>query len=251
MLNMKKTNLCIYETKDYEQFKLWKENRIVKRNSNLEREIMQCNKLPFHPITVTPDGFVIDGQNRLAICEENDETVYVMVDEDGKLDDIKQVQSGKVWSQMDFLHHFAESGNKDYHFMREMVKSYGVPIATIIDCFSVGEAGSIIRRFRKGEIRLKHKHSDIERYLLKYRDIAMTCKKFLQVNKLKKNLVVTILRLCSHPKFDHRIMIHKIDTYPDKLLFLNKFDSKVTIREKLVELYNYNAKNGERKFKDN
>lgn len=48
------TDLIIYETNNYDQFKYIDINRKISKNYELERSILTHNKLQYNPLVVTP-----------------------------------------------------------------------------------------------------------------------------------------------------------------------------------------------------
>ena len=84
----------IYKTTDYSQFKFLPGNRKIAGNILIE-SILEKNKLATHPIVVSKDMFVIDGQHRLDAASSLGIPIYYIIDEDFEPDDITLVSEPK------------------------------------------------------------------------------------------------------------------------------------------------------------
>src|SRR5208283_2271794 len=71
------------KTDDYDNFKLKEDNRSINPNhvKKLIESINQHNDLHLHPIIVTPEMEVIDGQHRLMAARKLEIPIYYLVDE--------------------------------------------------------------------------------------------------------------------------------------------------------------------------
>ena len=79
MTYTKKTDLVIYETNDYEKFKLLGLNRPLTDNHSLEQVIKENNLLKYNAMIVTPDFEVLDGQHRLEICKKLGMPIFYII----------------------------------------------------------------------------------------------------------------------------------------------------------------------------
>jgi len=107
------------------QFKFYKSNReINKRNlKNITNSIKIYGQL--HPILVTSDGYILDGQHRyLALKELGFEIWYTINTEKGKevIEEMNNIH--KHWSNVDRVMNQAEDGFKDLALLVEQINIY-------------------------------------------------------------------------------------------------------------------------------
>src|SRR6266702_2300004 len=112
----------------YGLFKLMGGNRIINYNHVKElKRSMEAHPelLPFNPIEVNENMFIIDGQHRWAACKELGLPVYYMINKGGSLEETRvENVTQRRWSLMDFAHSYAEGGNKDYKMFLRMVHDF-------------------------------------------------------------------------------------------------------------------------------
>lgn len=233
----KKTDLCIYETNDYSIFKNYGSNRIISKNQRLENEIIEHNKLKFHPITVDKDMNIVDGQHRVEICKKNNLKVYYMIDENSVEEDVKFLQSSRNWIASDFLYHYSKLGRENYTFMDEMIKKYEVSISGFIRCFEKGESRDK-QKYRKGCVEFRYGKEKIQSTLVKFSAVLNCCRSYFKKKKFHRNFETALIIICMCKNFSKDRMITAINTNPDDLEIAIKFNYTDTILEKLVELYN-------------
>lgn len=116
----------VYETSDYSLFKLRKDNRPVKEVNvvALAQSIKGMGQK--HPIAVTSNYVVTDGQHRLAACKKLNIPVKYIIDKNAMTTkEIAQLQSAsKAWNKKDFAHSYAEDGIEAYKLYNLFVKDY-------------------------------------------------------------------------------------------------------------------------------
>lgn len=171
MTYTKKTNLEVYETTDYSQFKYYDSNRKITRNSSLENDILKTNKLKYHPITVNTEKKVIDGQHRLDICIRNKLPVYFIIDNESIETDIMSVQSAKKWKQSDFLKFYCTKGKIAYQIIDNAIETHRVCITSLIRVFCVNLGNQTARLFMTGDIQLKYEEDYIYEILKQYQEV--------------------------------------------------------------------------------
>lgn len=155
----------IKKTKDYEQFKFFDENRDVKTNkvNRLVDSILRTNKLKVNPIIVNKANYIVDGQHRLKAAEELGESIYYIVDDDAKLDDVIPIQTQYAWTMVDYLSYWIQKGKKDYELLDRFVKSYGLSLSVSMYLLAGAgpnqrkngdKPGSLIGYFKEGRYKV-------------------------------------------------------------------------------------------------
>lgn len=118
----------IYYTDDYSIFKAQEGNRKVNISTVkiLEKKILDCNLLSYHPILVDSDYFVIDGQHRLSVARSNNLIIHyiIMSDKAGLSITQKINTTGKQWTTRDFLESYCSTDNINYLEFNNLLKRY-------------------------------------------------------------------------------------------------------------------------------
>lgn len=108
----------IYETTDYDQFKVLTGNRPVDEThvKRLMRKIEnEGNLTPEHPIEVNEDKEVVDGQHRLEALKRLGMPAYFVIRPGLNVDNVASLNTGnKNWTWQDFARHWSERGNENY-----------------------------------------------------------------------------------------------------------------------------------------
>ena len=99
--------LKYFKTGDYGRFKFFKYNRTVGTNKNIEKSIEVVDMTECCPIIVTPDFYIIDGQNRFEICKKKGKPIYYIIYHGNpELAMVALNTSTRVWRQEDWLHYY-------------------------------------------------------------------------------------------------------------------------------------------------
>lgn len=123
----------VFKTYDYSKFKRVVGNREVKVTKKLRNSIME--KGIINPITVTKEGYVIDGQHRLQVAEETGIPIEykVMVNTSEGSDILQEVNISKQWGIRDYIHKYGEEGNTEYTKLIDVYTSVkGKPLTAIV-----------------------------------------------------------------------------------------------------------------------
>jgi len=241
MFYTRKTNLVIYETNDYDQFKFIVENRDVTKNKELERVIEKNDKLKYNPLIVTPDKEILDGQHRLTIAKKLGKPVYFIVDNEGDKRDVQDLNVGnKNWSMNDHLHHHAKLGNKDYKYIAEIQKNHRISLSTLLDAFCYGSRDPKNNVFKRGEMRVKFKPEEIAEALRCYDEIYEHFHFLTKKRYFTRSFQIILAKLLLHPKYDHERMMKVIKKNPDGFIAANVLTDSENIRKALLDnLYNH------------
>lgn len=150
----------VYETTDYGKFKKLKGNRELTSKSTILSSIKK-HGLCYCPIIVNEKFEVIDGQNRLAACEELGIPVIYILQPGADSETCRALNYGqKNWSSKDFIHFFAENGNESYQRLELLIAEFGkefsfvgvLPFATARYGGAYGDSGSPQADIKKGAL---------------------------------------------------------------------------------------------------
>ena len=102
----------IYETSDYDMFKLSKSNRNVAYRKELFEE---AKKGFIAPIVVDKNMIVIDGQSRLFHARKAEVPIKFFVDENiSEKDIVRMNTTQKSWTNKDYIESYANQGSEEY-----------------------------------------------------------------------------------------------------------------------------------------
>lgn len=161
--------LQVRRTKNYDQFRKIKGNRKVQMGhvNNLVKMISKYNLLPHFVGVVTKDGYIIDGQHRLEAAKANDLWFYFTIVPE-KIDDIIVSLVNAVqlkWTVDNYINFFADRGEKQYRWIRELHEQYKVSNSSLIVFFTGGIGSGSLRNMREGKLQVFN-NSEEEQYLL-------------------------------------------------------------------------------------
>lgn len=175
-------NLQIQRTKNYDQFLTIKGNRKVNMGhvNNLVKMIAKYNLLPQFVGVVTKDGYLIDGQHRLEAAKANDLWFYFSIIPE-TVDDVIVSLVNAVqlkWTVDDYVNFFADRGNKQYSWIRDLHTQHKVSNSSLIQYFTGGKGNGSLFKMRAGEL-VVYKSQEDQEYLLALLEGYMDLKRSL------------------------------------------------------------------------
>ena len=116
----------VYSTANYDAFKILNGNRSVlePRKRMIMKSIKERGWIR-NPIIINENMEIIDGQGRFEALKEMSIPVEFVLHERATIDDcialnIKQ----KNWGNLDYIHCYAETGNKEYILLEKLIEEY-------------------------------------------------------------------------------------------------------------------------------
>ena len=116
----------IYETKEYEKFKIyeWNRNINVATINKINKSVTE-NGWRVEPIIVNEEYGVIDGQHRLKYASENNLPIYYMVIPGLTKNDCQMMNSIRSsWLVADYIEFYAIQGNSSYTMLLNLDSVY-------------------------------------------------------------------------------------------------------------------------------
>lgn len=208
------SDIKIFHTLDHETFKTQEGNRDLASSDlkKIEKKILDNNLLRYHPILVSKEYHVIDGQHRLEVAKRNNLDVYFIVMEaESTLETTQLINTtGKPWQVKDFLKSYIALGNEEYIKFNKYLQKY--KFLTTSQLIGIAVVGGLNKAgatdlFRSGKIKLRD--SDfIEKILndIQYYDGTSV--------RLSKNTHFQRFITATNKKgieFNHKRMIAKIE----------------------------------------
>lgn len=227
------TNLKIYETNDYDIFKIYTSNRDLINNKKLEKVILERNNLKYNPLIVSKDYEVLDGQHRLHVAKKHNLPIYYIVKEDAEICDIQKMNIANTnWRLKDHAKYFMSLGKYNYEFLMSLHENYGIPIASILMYFSKNYERT---SYKNGDLRFRYEFSEMIHYAKMFKDI-MT--KFYEISLGKKpdrHFINALLHIVSQPDYDHEFFLRQIDNTKVQILVAAKYNKTEDCKNILLE----------------
>lgn len=254
-----KTVAQVYETTDYDKFKILYGNRETDHVKRLKKSFEE--KLIPNAIIVNEKYEIIDGQNRFKALKEMGKPVwYYMVPGLNIYDVALLNQYAKNWTQKDYVRMYSKLGVPAYKTIEEFSSKYqelGLSNCLIILSFSAKkqsgcpvsdaakrESGNI-EYFKTGKFVIKDidKSTEIADAIMQYKNIQgqLGTPVFRHVP-----FVVTMSRLLKDNKFDNAEMLKKAQKFPQLFYRCINGDGYIDMLE---TLYNYCRRGEKVRFK--
>ena len=228
----------VYQTTNYDQFKLSEKNR------NILLTVKQFNAFKedgvISPIFVNEDMVVIDGQHRLEYAKRTNTPIeYIVIQGLGDDTIVKLNTTQRAWSTIDYIEAYANDGSQNYVDLVKLVKRFNNLKATVIATIAtdVPDGGSITRSIKDGTLKEINMPEAIEK-------LELIESVFEGEPRLKprQTLVISIYNLLKIKKFDLRRLIIKMNALREKDMNSVKYDLatayKSTVTKTLLDVYN-------------
>jgi hypothetical protein len=160
----------VYETKDYQVFKLRRDNRDIKDNLNLKEELKAHGII--QPILVNEKYEVIDGQNRLDIAIKLGLPVPYIVKPGAGKTEIKSVNTtSNRWDINDYINTYAKDGVEEYEKMKRLLASYNITPGVMCSlAFNTTDSQRPYNKVRDGRLQF-YNYDFLVDYLEFYKDL--------------------------------------------------------------------------------
>lgn len=247
----------IHVTQDYNKFKKLSYNRAVNHTRKLFEVIDNCNKLYLHPIIVTPEFKIIDGQHRWEYAQQRQVPLYYIVDNDfSPVDLIAHNTAASNWTPMNFAKFFmscdgdiiSAETKESYKLMLLLNEKYNLPFDATSRLYIAQrginrECRSLSKSFREGKLELRFPYHIIITSAEKISAIM----KFIHSQKISKrfdcNTIKAFHLISDLEGYDEEKFLNKIDSNLDDLVTALKFKKADEIFTRLLSIYNKNSKN--------
>lgn len=244
----------IFKTKNYDKFKLIKENRpLNQKNIKKLRESIRRNGYKIsNPIIVNRRGEILNGQHREFICEENGIPLYFTLDDsENNLKLMVDLQIQEDWKLYNFITSYTKLGVQDYINFSNMTEDEDISVSLGIWLLYSSRNGDVQAEIRMGK--LKCTEEDVLRVkecLLKIREIRDVIPNKLKDEKnLRKKfktekICVPLMCIMKEKNYSHKRMLKQVQECYYSIKYQNMFDAG----DSFVNIYNYrlNNKSGKR-----
>lgn len=235
----------IYQTHDYEKFKIMDGNRNINKQ-HLERiKLNILKQYVLSPILVNEKFEIVDGQHRFTALKELKMPIHYFMTKGLTIKECQLLNSySSNWTSMDYIKSFSNIGNQNYKRIMDFIEKYpfiqnAYTIIYLLQGKKTNVSGSILANIKTGQFDLNQK--DFDRAC----NIADKINDFKKVTSEYTNTLFqrAIMQIILHPEYNHDRMIAKFE-----LIGAAKFHRCFSILEyyKLFsEIYNYRARKGD------
>lgn len=227
----------LYKTKNYKKFKIMKGNRDV--NSLYVNQLVQLMKqngnLTYErPVEVNHDGYVLDGQHRLAALRSLGWEVAYVIQDAGTIDTVRAInRGGHNWNWRDLAESYAKLGNKHYEWFLEFLDTYKLPFTSTLRITGGKQTRlSMTHGFQGGAFTIDEEGKK------KAHKIAKIVVAITTVASLSNcEFIYAIIRASAAPGYDHKRMMEKLQARSGHL---TDRATETDYLRQLEDIYNWN-----------
>lgn len=238
----------IHVTQDYDKFKLFNYNRKITHKQKLYKSIDKCNKLYVHPIIVTKDFEIIDGQHRWSYAKDRGVALYYITDENYETQDlISHNNTASNWRSSDFTTIFSQSEllaeeNKNvFCVLKKLNEQYQFNFDLILSgfCFCVEKSRTV--SLKAGTLKLKFSEEETFFYAERLFNLIQFLGS-LKIRKITTEHFLCLLNICKCEDYSEEKFIMKLDDNVDDVALTLKFRDRREIVDRFLAIYNKNSK---------
>lgn len=206
-----------YWTDNYDMFKYIEGNRMVddRHVRRLMRMMTENGYDGTRPIKVNERMQITDGQHRLEAARRlGIEIAYVISDGADLKDCIEDNSGRKAWTDLNFINAYAELGQTDYIYMRNLLKQFSkLPLKAIFGALQSGSSDTV----RQGRMRISpEQYSEAEkalRYMMQFMPILEDVEE-----KGKHSAYMEALAFCYYcDAIDSDMLLAKVKSNSDRI----------------------------------
>ena len=205
--------MIVHQTTDYSQFKKFASNRptVVK---NLLKSIREKNQLSSHPIIVTKNFYVVDGQHRLECAKIMNVPIYFIIDPNIDEEDIPRQQIQKPWKLENFQH-FYKGYKENYMFMQKLIDEFHFPPHILIALITKGPKQFIY--YREGKMEFIKDKNEIYNQIKDLSEVLKLTKIILDGDYVYRDQLRALWRLMNDHDYEPLHLRNRMNEYPSYL----------------------------------
>lgn len=224
----------VYESNNYEKFKLIKANRNISLSNlrNLDKSISKKHLQV--PITINENFEIIDGQHRFIILKEKGLPITYIINAGYGIKECELLNTAsKKWTCDDFLNRYCEEGNSNYIELKKFMEETKLTLSNARNFFELqSNDGRTAQIFNEGEFVIK----DLEKTYKFYGQYL----DFKEVEPFKSSLFIrSLMTIFNNKDYNHERMVQKLK-YLGYKIKIRSFMSEY--QEIITEVYNYKVK---------
>ena len=228
---METKKFTLHSTTDYDLFKIYKYNRKLnqKNLNNIETSIKEKGQK--QPLSVSPEGYIVDGQHRLEVLRKLKMPVWYVINHETEKDDIITVNTQrKDLSLVDYVRYYAVRGNHTFKILLQKIEDWqdDFPPIAIMDAYATAFTKY---RIKKGVFVI----NELMGYEVLYR-----CKMLNPIISRSNTAVfVSAMRkvVIKQPNFDFDHFYKNVQECR-----LNVYSRRDEVYEEIIRVYNFRKK---------
>lgn len=225
-------------TNNYKKFKVLDGNREVNRIGFIKKNIKKYGYLRM-PILVNEDHEVIEGQHRLAACEELGVPVHYIVQEGLGIDHCIALNVGRRnWAIKDYVHS-KSSTNVDFSYFEILLRKYPAFGLRIISATYDGTVtgGGASEAVKNGKLRCSEEDFNKADRTLSWLSGFLEDIKASKISGTKNNLYLALIFAYNSPKISKPLLTKRV--HDNFRLFGRSIGAIEDAIMKLEDIYNY------------
>jgi hypothetical protein len=238
------------KTRDYDKFHHLDDNRglIEKHIVELVTSLQVYDDLHLHPIIVTEDFGIIDGQHRHEAAKRLKKDIYYVIDYNFRSEKMLMIpKTQKSWVLDDIINYYSASGNENYKKFKELGKQLGWS-SSLLAMWLCGRGNDDYRRINRGNFKfiLNDKMNNAILAMTQINEFLVS-KKFKPMSIVKSSAFHSAFKtMFLSDVVSTENLIRNFELY--FFMFKNS-GRKENFIENLVEIYNYRKKTGKIAYK--
>lgn len=231
----------IFETKEYDKFKIYEWNRLINQNTiNKIDKSVQENGWRVEPIIVNEEYGIIDGQHRFNYAKNNELPIYYMIipgltKEDCQI--MNSVRSG--WLTSDYIRFYAIQGNVSYARLMILNETYRqINLTSIVySLVNSHSEGGFAKQIANGKFECTIEEYELAVDILDYINSLMNFIK--KVKGKRTSLINAIIWIYKNNLVDLDRLATQIEIFSNEMIGITDMESAL---KNIDKYYNYNLK---------
>lgn len=226
-LETSKAIRVVYESYDYNMFKIMKGNRKTNATNINSLVVSMGEQQLMIPIIVNENFEIIDGQHRFNACRLLNLPIHYLINEGYGINEVVRanVNGGRKWYDNDYLNRYIELDDEKYVEIKNVIDDYGISATDVIKLLSkVNNRKEIEMKisFREGKIDID-KIDVIKQFL---EDLQL----FKEFKAFKATAFINaFVRLYVRADYNHKLMITKFRQHASNLTLQRTSDDYLSV----------------------
>lgn len=233
----------VQSTKNYKQFKLMGQNRLLSQGhiESIKKAFTEIGNLTrVQPILVNERYEIIDGQHRFVAAQQMSEPIYFTMQHGLRIRDARNMNIlHRTWSMDDFARSYAEGGNSNYIRYLELQTNYEVTHSVLLAYIYFVDRKGTFKLFRLGDLEIADLAGTRERL-----EKLVEAREAVPHLKNDRTFALAYLKVMESEHFNQARMVRKLAAIGDKVV--RHFATQGDYLRALEEVFNYDMSESRR-----
>ena len=243
-------SMTIKTTKNYDDFEIIKSNRPIdmRKVERMRKEMRKKNLSSAYVVIVNSKAIgkrryntsgqkypVIDGQHRFMSLKAEGRKIYYLVNDNVNLIDIPKAASMQnSWKLIDYIHHYAVTGDVKFQLFQSYMQSNKFPSSTTAVVLLGNRSATVVSGIKNGKMEFKRSWDSAH-------DFGVSVGNFDKYVKFNRNarFLEAFVTVYDYPGYDHKRMMSKVKYLANKI---NRCADAESFLEQFQYIYNYNSR---------